>query len=161
MLNALQVIGRSRSDDELRVAKGGLGITNMLNDPAMVAKLQAGDRAGVIADLQRWYHMNPDEAADVYETGVAMLGGRTLDEAKAIAAELTTLAGSDGILSPEDFDKLITQRKEDLTRLNSGNETEMLELQTIAQQRGQIIQMTSNMLRNIDEERDAVIGNLR
>ena len=165
-LNRLQELGRRAGDEGTRFDAGGtLGVDNALNDPTLQALVAAGDRDRVIAFYDTYYGVGPVEAAELADVTMAICEGRTLEEAQAFAAELAPIAdgdGGDGLrIEGRDFDSLIAQRKEDLAELNSGNETEMLELQTMVQQRGQIIQMTSNMLRNIDEERDAVIGNLR
>jgi hypothetical protein len=50
---------------------------------------------------------------------------------------------------------------EQIRECNSGNEQLMIKLQSAMQQRTQIVQMATNMLKAGDEARDAVVGNLR
>lgn len=50
---------------------------------------------------------------------------------------------------------------EKIRECNSGNEQLMIKLQSAMQQRTQIVQMATNMLKAADEARDAVVGNLR
>ena len=45
--------------------------------------------------------------------------------------------------------------------INSGAEMMMVQLQSRMQQRTQIIQLGSNMLKSIDEGLDTIIGNMR
>lgn len=48
-----------------------------------------------------------------------------------------------------------------LQQVNSGNESMMVSLQSITQQRTSAIQMATNMLRALDESMDSIVGNLR
>lgn len=50
---------------------------------------------------------------------------------------------------------------EQIRECNSGNEQLMVRLQSNMQQRTQVVQLCTNMLKAADEARDAVVGNLR
>ncbi|MCS6856384.1 MAG: hypothetical protein NZM37_01610 [Sandaracinaceae bacterium] len=50
---------------------------------------------------------------------------------------------------------------EKLRECNAGNELGMIRLQSLMQQRTQLVQLASNTLKALDEGRDLVVGNLR
>ena len=56
---------------------------------------------------------------------------------------------------------LIDDVNEQLREVNSGNEMLMIQLQSTMQQRTQIIQLGSNMLKAYDEATDSIVGNMR
>jgi hypothetical protein len=65
------------------------------------------------------------------------------------------------ITSPEGLQLRAESLGEALRQCNSGNEQLMVRLQSTMQQRTQAVTMATNMLKALDEARDAVVGNLR
>jgi hypothetical protein len=66
-----------------------------------------------------------------------------------------------GVSNREGFQLRADSLGEQIRDCNSGNEQLMIKLQSAMQQRTQIVQMATNMLKAGDEARDAVVGNLR
>lgn len=71
------------------------------------------------------------------------------------------ITGNEHLLRTSDFDEAIAAIDGEMKRLNADNEMLMMKLQSAMQQRTSMVQMTTNMLKAIDEGVDAVVGNLR
>lgn len=63
--------------------------------------------------------------------------------------------------TPGDITSTLESLGADLREANSGNERMMISLQSLMQQRTSILQMTTNMLKALDEASDSIIGNMR
>lgn len=66
-----------------------------------------------------------------------------------------------GIATRDQFQQRAESISEALRQCNSNNEQLMIKLQSAMQQRTQVVQMASNMLKASDEARDAIVGNIR
>ena len=58
------------------------------------------------------------------------------------------------------IDAAIEGLQEQQTRINSGNEMRMVSLQSMMQQRTQIISLSTNLLKKLDDANQAIIRNL-
>lgn len=65
------------------------------------------------------------------------------------------------VVNEGSIQSLIDDVNEQLREVNSGNEMLMIQLQSTMQQRTQIIQLGSNMLKAYDEATDSIVGNMR
>lgn len=74
---------------------------------------------------------------------------------------VTALVTGTAITNPAQLNSRLESLTSDLREANSGNERLMISLQSLLQQRTSVIQMSTNMLKAIDEGVDAVVGNLR
>lgn len=88
------------------------------------------------------------------EDGVIVLGD-VFANVEVNGTNLSTVQTTTGMQS---FSESLN---EELRQCNSGNEQAMVKLQSVMQQRTQVVQMCSNMMKANDEARDGVVGNLR
>lgn len=120
---------------------------------------EAQDQSARLAELREFQrvaraHLTDDRAwVDVRETTV---DGRSLND---WAVQLGFEPGTS--LTESDIQEAIDTANETLREINSGNEMMMIALQSAMQQRTQIIQLGTNMLKAIDEGGDSIIGNIR
>ncbi len=61
----------------------------------------------------------------------------------------------------EALNNIITQANDELREINSGNEMQMIKLQSVMQSRTAVITAITNLLKAMDEGNDAVVANLR
>ncbi|MFN7701970.1 MAG: hypothetical protein ACK6CU_14435 [Deltaproteobacteria bacterium] len=109
----------------------------------------------------------PVEDADLrmFETRLGLspgsLGHETLSLGEVMGR--LTIGGQSmaGVTNREGLQLRADTLGEQIRECNSGNEQLMIKLQSAMQQRTQIVQMATNMLKAGDEARDAVVGNLR
>jgi hypothetical protein len=109
----------------------------------------------------------PVEDADLrmFETRLGLspgsLGRETLSLGEVMGR--LTIGGQSmaGVTNREGLQLRADTLGEQIRECNSGNEQLMIKLQSAMQQRTQIVQMATNMLKAGDEARDAVVGNLR
>jgi chaperonin cofactor prefoldin len=109
----------------------------------------------------------PVEDADLrmFETRIGLshgsLGHETLSLGEVMGR--LTIGGQSmaGVTNREGLQLRADTLGEQIRECNSGNEQLMIKLQSAMQQRTQIVQMATNMLKAGDEARDAVVGNLR
>jgi hypothetical protein len=139
------------------------------------------ERVSEIRERQTSGIASPEESAELaeleslYNTMARMRGGpirmdgtvdwsRVPEDQRVALQERFARAGMDGVAHPVNRDALqdqIDRLGEDLKRVNSGNEMLMVQLQSTMQQRTSVVQMSTNMLKSIDEGMDAIVGNLR
>jgi len=92
-----------------------------------------------------------------FDTGGS--GGVTVGE---LLGQVTVNGTSlSGVTSRETLQLRSENLSEGLRQCNSSNEQTMVRMQSAMQQRTQAVTMATNMLKALDESRDAVVGNLR
>lgn len=75
--------------------------------------------------------------------------------------DLCSAWGLDGEARASDLQNRLDGLNEDLRSINSGNETALIQLQTLMQQRSSAIELSTNMLKQMDQSMDAIVGNMR
>jgi hypothetical protein len=109
----------------------------------------------------------PVEDADLrmFETRLGLspgsLGRETLSLGEVMGRLTVGGQSMAGVTNREGLQLRADTLGEQIRECNSGNEQLMIKLQSAMQQRTQIVQMATNMLKAGDEARDAVVGNLR
>ena len=88
-------------------------------------------------------------------------GEEAVNRYNTLGVEIRDAANSEGALSQEQIDSLIQLRREELSTLNSGNEMQMMELQSLVQQRNQYISLGTQMIAAFGEANKQVAGNIR
>ncbi|MEZ4255401.1 MAG: hypothetical protein R3A78_06745 [Polyangiales bacterium] len=58
------------------------------------------------------------------------------------------------------LETMVTKKREEITQINSGNELDMVRLQTLMQQRTQILTLGSNLLKSLNEAQESIIRNI-
>ncbi|MCS6799645.1 MAG: hypothetical protein NZ898_14210 [Myxococcota bacterium] len=172
-LQRLSQVARSHPDNTVRVGRdlrpdsretripGMNSLTDALGDRAVRDALSSGNREEFVR-LMEHYGIRYDESAqEMFDFATGLLEGRSYEEAKAILEKIERAAGSDGQLKADEIDRLIQEERERLNRINSGNETETMQLQSIVQQRSQSLQMLSNILQSVHSTHNAMVGNMR
>ncbi len=108
--------------------------------------------------------LSPAQLRDL-EARLGMRSGAFGDAPESVRNVLcaVTINGQslDGVTNRDQFQQRADNLSEAIRQTNSGNEQLMVKLQSSMQQRTQTVQMCTNMLKALDDARDAVVGNLR
>lgn len=103
------------------------------------------DPNGLMIEIQNADGTTREIAASVLLREVGHPPIRVNGEGKATVAQLETLINGVKIAS---------------RKINSSNEMRMMQIQTLTQQRTQVIQMSTNILQKLNEATSAIVGNL-
>jgi hypothetical protein len=144
----MQAAGMSAEDVENLIQRCTPGATR--NPPGEMECVFFGD------DIRAWLR-----AAGTSDSLIDRTMGGLRGAASASFSTYARLVMGPTVVDAASLQARIDGLNEDLREANSGSEMRMIRLQTVMQQRTALIQMTSNLLKSLDEGTDTAVGNLR
>lgn len=121
--------------------------------------LAAAKKEGVYVDP-----VAHDKVHNFIDTGTEKVGAREFLEARGVVLEkdVKTSMGPHGRRSvqSETVDAAIKKLEEKQQEINTGNELRMVKLQSLMQQRTQILTLATNLLQKLDEGTQSIVRNL-
>lgn len=138
------------------------GLTAAIDERTELAR-ELGERNVALGDLREALAALPGDDAVVVD-GLEVNGVPLKEflESNGLLGEVHfTHEGGETKLSKTAIDGLIAQTSERQRAANSGNELDMIRLQSVMQQRSQAITMASNMIKSIHDTLKSIVSNLR
>ncbi len=138
------------------------GITSEIDRRTELAR-ELGDRNAALAALRDALAALPGDDAVVVD-GLLVNGvplKEFLDNNGLVGEVHFTREGGQATISKSSVDTLIARTSEQQREANSGNELDMIRLQSVMQQRSQAITMASNMIKSIHDTLKSIVSNLR
>lgn len=145
----------ARSRDLLRNTEQANALSEKLEAlSAITAAASSND-----GDKISWDNTKGKEGHMVLMAGETYGSVQELAAAVGLEAELEQLVGGDKIKA-SDVQDIADQIRQELERINSGNEFQMMRLQRLVQERSEAVSLASNLMRKLDQGTEAIIRNI-